>query len=79
MPSDYSALLAFSNEGEIDLYVDASNPKVNRNIIQAKLYAPDMALKKVVRKISQEECKEFNEKKEQILLIKNKGCKVSWE
>lgn len=79
MPSDYSALLAFSNEGKIDLYVDASNPKVNRNIIQAKLYAPDMALKKVVRKISQEECKEFNEKKEQILLIKNKGCEVSWE
>lgn len=79
MPSDYSALLAFSNDGEIDLYVDASNPKVNRNIIQAKLYAPDMVLKKVVKKISQDECKEFNEKKKQILQIKNKGETVSWE
>lgn len=79
MPSDYSALLAFSNEGKIDLYVDASNPKVNRNIIQAKLYAPDMVLKKVVKKISQDECKEFNEKKEQIMQFKNKGDEVSWE
>lgn len=79
MPSDYSALLAFSNEGKTDLYVDTSNPKVNRNIIQAKLYAPDMVLKKVVKKISRDECKEFNEKKEQILQIKNKGEAVSWE
>lgn len=79
MPSDYSALQAFSNDGEIDLYVDASNPKVNRNIVQAKLYAPDMVLKKVVKKISQDECIEFNEKKGQILQIKNKGCEVSWE
>ncbi len=79
MPLDYSALLAFSNEGKIDLYVDASNPKVNRNIIQAKLYAPDMVLKKVVKKISQNECREFNEKKEQILQTKNKGDTVSWE
>mgnify|MGYP006873329214 CR=1 FL=1 len=79
MPSDYSALLAFSDEGKIDLYVDASNPKVNRNIIQAKLYAPDLVLKKVVKKISKDECKEFYEKKEQILQIKNKGDEVSWE
>ena len=79
MPSDYSALLAFSDEGKIDLYVDASNPKVNRNIIQSKLYAPDLVLKKVVKKISKDECREFNVKKEQILQIKNKGDEVSWE
>lgn len=79
MPSDYSALLAFSNEVKSDLYVDTSNPKVNRNIIQAKLYAPDMMLKKVVKKISLDECKEFNDKKEQILQIKNKDEAVSWE
>lgn len=79
MPSDYSALLAFSDEGKIDLYVDASNPKVNRNVIQAKLYAPDLVLKKVVKKISKDECREFYEKKEQIVQIKNKGDEVSWE
>lgn len=79
MPSDYSALIAFSNEENIDLYVDAANPKVNRNIIQAKLYAPDTVLKNVVKKISQDECREFNEKKNQILQIKNNGTAVTWE
>lgn len=79
MPSDYSALLAFSNEDKIDLYVDTSNPKVNRNIIQAKLYAPDMVLNKVVKKISRDECRKFNEKKEQIFQFKNMGNAVSWE
>lgn len=81
MPSEYSALLSFSNEEEhkIDLYVDASNPKVNRNIIQAKLYAPDTILKKTVKKVSRDECLELYQKKEEILQIKNKGDAVSWE
>ena len=44
MPSTYSALVYFSDQGKIDLYVDPKNPKINRNIVQSKLFAADHIL-----------------------------------
>ncbi len=77
MPSEFSALMAFSNDIRTDmaadLYVDAENPKVNRNIIQAKLYAPDSILAKVVKKVSKQDVEEFYSQKEQIADCKVKG------
>ena len=77
MASEFSALLTFSGDIETDmaadLYVDAENPKVNRNIIQAKLYAPDTILANVVKKVSKQDIEKFYKQKKKIADCKVKG------
>ncbi len=76
MPSNYSALMNFSDNGKVDLYVDAENPKLNRNMIQAKLYAPDSILENVVNRVNEDDISEFCNLKNDIAQYKNKGLEV---
>ena len=59
MPSEYSALVEFSDQGKVDLYVDPSNPKVNRNIVQSKLFAADYILRDIIEPVSKDEIEDF--------------------
>lgn len=82
--SKYSALLQFSKDEKIDLYVDAANLKVNRNIVQAKLFAPESILcagsndrSPVIDRITKEEIRAFYEIKEKLASAKNKGTVIT--
>lgn len=85
MPSSYSALKKFSENAKIDFYIDAENPKVNRNIVQARLFAPDSILSaesrgvRVIERISKEEIHTYDEKKKKLDEARNKGAEVSCE
>lgn len=73
MPSEYSALVDFSNEEQSDLYVDPKNPKVNRNIVHSKLFAADHILRDIVEPVSKDNIEEFYDQKAEIVYCKIKG------
>ena len=41
MPSEYSALVEFSDQGKVDLYVDPCIPNVIRKIVESMMFAAD--------------------------------------
>ncbi len=61
--SSYASLQAFCQDenGEqiFDVYCDAKNPKVNRNIIISKLFSPDRILEDIVDKVTEKELKDY--------------------
>ena len=65
----------FCNSGEYtyDIYMDAKNPRPNRNIIMSKLYAPDLVLKNVIKPVERKDIDEFYSLKDNILQYKTKG------
>ena len=73
MPSYYSSLMNFSEDGQIDLYVDAENPKVNRNIIQSKLFAADQILENIITPVTKDDITRYYAQKEKITDYKAKG------
>ncbi len=79
MPSAYSALVYFSDQGKIDLYVDPKNPKINRNIVQSKLFAADHILGngRIVQPVSKDDIVEFYNLKAKIADSKIKGENIS--
>lgn len=79
MPSAYSALVDFSAQGKIDLYVDSKNPKINRNIVQSKLFAADHILGngQIVQLVSKDDIVEFYNLKAKIADSKIKGENIS--
>lgn len=79
MPSEYSALVDFSNEEQSDLYVDPKNPKVNRNIVHSKLFAADHILREIVEPVSKDNIEEFYDQKAEIVYCKIKGKDITAE
>lgn len=79
MPSEYSALVDFSNEEQSDLYVDPKNPKVNRNIVHSKLFAADHILRDIVEPVSKGDIEEFYDQKAEIVYCKIKGKDITAE
>lgn len=79
MPSEYSALVEFSDQGKVDLYVDPSNPKVNRNIVQSKLFAADYILRDIIEPVSKDEIEDFYNQKDEITTCKIKGAELTDE
>lgn len=79
MPSEYSALVDFSNEEQSDLYVDPKNPKVNRNIVHSKLFAADHILRDIVEPVSKDNIEEFYDQKAEIVYCKIKGKDITAE
>lgn len=79
MPSEYSALVDFSNEEQSDLYVDPKNPKVNRNIVHSKLFAADHILRDIVEPVSKDNIEEFYSQKAEIAYCKIKGKEITAE
>ena len=79
MPSEYSALVDFSNEEQSDLYVDPKNPKVNRNIVHSKLFAADHLLRDIVEPVSKDNIEEFYDQKAEIVYCKIKGKDITAE
>ena len=79
MPSEYSALVDFSNEEQSDLYVDPKNPKVNRNIVHSKLFAADLILRDIVEPVSKDNIEEFYDQKAEIVYCKIKGKDITAE
>lgn len=79
MPSEYSALVDFSNEEQSDLYVDPKNPKVNRNIVHSKLFAADHILRDIAEPVSKSDIEEFYNQKAEIVYCKVKGKEITAE
>jgi len=79
MPSEYSALVKFSEEEQSDLYVDTNNPKVNRNIVHSKLFAADHILRDIVEPVSKGNIEEFYSQKAEIVYCKIKGKEITAE
>lgn len=79
MHSEYSALVEFSDQGNVDLYVDSSKPKVNRNIVQSKLFAADYILRKIIKPVSKDEIGDFYNQKDEITTCKIKGAELTDE
>lgn len=79
MPSEYSALVEFSEQGKVDLYVDPSNPKVNRNIVQSKLFAADYILRDIIEPVSKDEIEDFYNQRDEITTCKIKGAELTDE
>ena len=79
LSNDGAKLRAFCEEenptgGKIGIYYDAVNPIVNKNILQAKLFGPDMLLKKIVRKVRREELEKYYKNRERIEGYRVKGA-----
>ena len=77
--SKWQSLLDFSERNKTDLYTDAKEPKLNRNMISAKLFAPDIILKNVFKKVNEEDIKNFRSMKGSVAVLKNKGSKLTQE
>lgn len=77
MPSYYSSLMNFSEQGKIDLYADPENPKVNRNIIQSKLFAADQILENIIAPVTRQDIARFYDQKEKIMNYKANGENIT--
>ena len=59
------------------MYVDPSNPKVNRNIVQSKLFAADYILRDIIAPVSTDEIEDFYNHKDEITTCKIKGAEIT--
>lgn len=68
-------LSAFCSQGDIKykIYMDDMNPVLNRNIIMAKLFGPDKILEAIVRRVSDEDIKEYYSQQDKIAGYMAKG------
>ena len=78
LSSDVAKLRAFCDEEiiegqKIGIYHDATNPILNKNILQAKLFGPDVLLKKTVRKVDREDLEKYYGNRERLEEYRVKG------
>ena len=73
----FAQLDAFCNGGESEerkgVYMDAANPIVNRNVLEAKLFGPVRILEKIVRKVTDEDFAKREELKKKLSGYLTKG------